>query len=193
MRIEGPVGTVWRISRRYVPTASQASGAILWALRVPNAATTTVQLLRAKLSLLQVAAPTAAIEDRFSLTVYRGYTAGDFTGGANVAPTGGKNELTASGGAPVCTVFETNVAGGLTGGTKVADGSPLVMGSVWVPIALQTTPIQAPTVVFDYLPNFSSEQPLTLATQKGFGITCDNALGTASGIILLLDLMWGER
>ena len=191
MRIEGPTGVVYRLSRRLVPTASQTA-CVLWAFR--NASSVTAQLLQAKLQLLQIGAPTAALEDRFSLTVARTYSAGDTTGGANITPNSGKQDVTAgSGNTSQVAVHESNVAGGLTGGTKVLDSDPIALGSVWVPAAVPTASVQAPTLLFDYRPDAAGEIGLLLPNPRGFVITCDNALGTASGIILLLDLMWAER
>ena len=191
MRIEGPTGVVYRLSRRFVPTASQTAS-VLWAFR--NASTLTAQLLQAKLQLLQVGAPTAALEDRFSLTVGRTYSAGDTTGGVAISPTSGKQDLTSgSGNVAQVTVHESNVAGGLTGGTKVLDSDPIARGSVWVPAAVPTATVQSPSLIFDYRPDAAGEIALLLPTNRGFVIACDNALGTASGVILQLDLMWTER
>lgn len=191
MRIEGPTGVIYRLSRRFVPTASQTAS-VLWAFR--NGSSLTVQLLQARLQLLQVGAPTAAIEDRFSLTIARTYTVSDATGGVVITPSGGKQDLTgASGNTSQVAVHESNVAGGLTAGSKVLDDNPIARGSVWVPAAVPTATVQVPALVFDYRPDFAAEIAATLPNARGFVIACDNALGTASGIVLQLDLMWTER
>lgn len=184
-------GNAFQIARRLAPQASQTAG-ILWELRNPSA-TNLVVLQRARLQLLQVGAPTAAIEDRFSLKIARGFTAVDATGSADITPTTNDQKLRTSFSATTSLLRESTAAGGATAGTKTLDTNAIALGSVWVPIALQTASIEPPTEVFNFTPDLSRGiHPPVFAQNEGFAISNENSLGTASGIILLLELIWSE-
>src|SRR5215831_1817566 len=182
-------GGHYRVARRFAPQASQTAG-ILWSFRNPSATLYAV-VSKVRLRLLQIAAPTAAIEDQFSLTVVRGQTTGDTTGGTSIAPAATMQKMRASMGNSGVAFNESTAAGGLTGGNGTADGNFFLSGSVWVPAAVQTTPIQAPTEVFSFQPDLGDgEHPIVLAQNEAFRIRNENALGTASGLILYLNVSW---
>lgn len=190
MRIEGPVGNHFRMSFRLVPTASQAVG-YLWAMRNATAGMI-VQVNLVRLRALQVGAPTAAIEDRFSLFAARPYTASETTGGLTQG-TAIKTKLDSQFAGSQVNLQQTNVAAGLTGGTRSLPDQAIASGSLWVPAAVPTATVQGMTEIFTYQPDVASERVLTLYKDEGWMLSCDNALGTASGIVLYLDLMWSER
>lgn len=180
-------GGNFRVARRFVPQASQTAG-ILWGFR--NASSSLLVVLnRVTLSVLQVGAPTAAIEDRFSLIRARSYTVDDTTGSAAITPAANEQKLRSTSANSAVVIRESTAAGGATGGTSTLDTNPMYTGSLWVPIALQTASIEPPTVIFQ---SDSDTHPLVLQQNEGFQIKNDNALGTASGIVLYLNLDWAE-
>ena len=181
-------GGSFRISRRFVPAATTLAG-ILWAFRNPHASKLAV-IDRVRLQVLQIGAPTAAIEDRFSLNRVTGYSVADTTGSTVITPAATKQKLRSTMADSVVTLHEANVAAGAAGGTRVADTNPLLIGALWVPIAQQTSPIQPATVVLDYAP--TAAHPLILGNNEGFTVNVDNALGTASGIAIYADFHWTE-
>lgn len=182
----------YRISRRLAPAASTTTGN-LWTLRNPTGSGLLIVLLQARLRLVQIATPTAAIEDRFSLKPARSYTVADTTGSVSIAPAANMQELRSSMATASAQVRESNAAGGASGGTKTVDTDGIATGSAWVLAALSTT-VQFPALeIFNYQPAVASgEHPLVLASDEGVLVTNDNNLGTASGIVLLLDLCWAE-
>lgn len=186
--IDYGAGGSFRIARRFVPAGTTLAG-ILWTFRNPHATRLAV-IDRARVQLLQVGAPTAAVEDRLSLNRVTGYTVADTTGSVVVTIGATKQKLRSTSGSSVIEVREANVAAGASGGTRVADDQPLVVGAVWVPAAIQTGSIQTLSPVFDYQP--TTGHPLVLGANEGFTINADNALGAASGIVLYLDLHWTE-
>lgn len=181
-------GGSFRLARRFVPAATTLAG-ILWAFRNPHA-TRLVLVDRVRLQVLQIAAPTAAIEDRFSINRVTGYTVEDTTGSISITPGTAKQRLRSTSASSIVTIREANVAAGASGGTRTADDNPLVVGALWVPIALQTASIQPPTVVIDYYP--IQAHPLVLGQNEGFTINNDNAFGAAQGIVLYADFHWTE-
>lgn len=181
-------GGVFRLSRRLVPAASQTG--ILWVFR--NAHATRLAVVdRIKLQLLQVAAPTAAIEARFSVIRAFSYTVIDGTGITAITPAANEQKLRSTSANAVTAVLEANVAAGASGGTRTVDTNPIASGAVWVPAALQTASIQAPTPVIDYHP-VAGLHPLVCGTNEGFFIRSDVTLGATTGVVLLLDLQWTE-
>lgn len=178
-------GGIFRIARRFVPAASQTAG-VLWTFRNPHA-TKLVVINRIRLRVLQVGAPTAAIEDQFSVKFARSYTVADNTGAVSIAPASAMQKLRTDMGNSVVQIQETNAAGGISGGTKTLDANPIINGGIWVVGAVQTTPAQEMNEVFDY-----HERVMVCATNEGFVISNDNALGTASGITIYLTLDWSE-
>lgn len=179
------------VSRRFVPAGTTLAG-ILWSLRNPTASVVTGVLLRARLRALQVAAPTAAIEDRFNLKVARAFTVAETTNGTDISPAAAmqKNRTTMSNG--VLTLHESAVAAGITGGTKTLDTNPIATGSLWVLAALPTGEGRM-IDIFDYAPRVQDgEHPVVLAAEEGVQIANENAFGATSGIILQLETLWAE-
>lgn len=181
----------FRVARRFTPASTTTAG-ILWALRNPTASTVLAVLLRARLRAIQVGAPSAAIEDRFNLTIARSYTVMDTTNGTDIAPTTGKQKLRATMADAALQIRESSAAGGASGGTKTLDPNPIATGSFWVLAALPTGEGRA-IDIFDYAPDPAlGEHPLVLAADEGVVIQNENAFGATSGIVLQLETVWAE-
>jgi hypothetical protein len=141
---------------------------------------------------LQVGAPTAAIEDWFKLTFVRSYTVADTTGSVSIAAAANMQKLRTSMGNSIAELREANVAAGCSGGTKTLDGNPLITGSVWVLAALPTGAGQ-PGLVMDLTPDMArGEHPIVLAQNEGLCLENGNAFGAASGIVLHTMVSWSE-
>lgn len=182
----------YRVVRRLTPAATTLAG-ILWSFRNPTGSGVLCVVKQVRLRLLQIAAPSAAIEDRFSLKVVRGFTVADTTNGTAFAATANMQELRTSMAANSATIREASAAAGITAGTGTADTEGIATGSVWVPVALQTASIQPSTEVFNFQPNTANgEHPLVLAADEGFRVSNDNNLGANQGIVLYLDIAWAE-
>jgi hypothetical protein len=182
----------YRIGRRLAPFATTLAGN-LWTFRNPTASGILCIVKRVRLRVLQVGAPTAAIEDQFLLKVARAYTVADATGSASIAPATNMQELRTSMGAAVAQVREASVAAGASGGTKTLDTDGIITGSAWVAAALASGLGNGPIDVFDYYPNVADgEHPLVLAADEGFIISNANNFGAASGIVLHVEMNWAE-
>lgn len=180
-------GGTFRIARRFVPAASTVAGAI-WMVRNPSASLKIVVNYLA-VSVLQIGAPSAAIEDRFTLLRINNYATDDATGSASIAPAAGNQKLRSTSGNSIISLRERSGAANPSGGSGTPDGNNLCFKGLWVPIALQTASIQPPTLLFEL---GSKTHPLVLEQNDGFIIQNDNALGTASGIVVYLDFDWAE-
>ena len=180
----------YRVSRRLVPAATTLAG-ILWAARFTSAGKLAV-ILDVKLDVLQVGAPTAAIEDQFTLSRATGYTATDTTGSVAITPAAGKQKMKTTYDDALLVLRESNIAAGASGGTKTIDTDPLARGSLWVLAALSAAG-GAPVEVLRYQPGImNGESPLILAPDEGLVLENKNAFGTASGIVLSLTMAWLE-
>ncbi len=179
-----------RVARRFVPAATTLAG-VLWAGRFTTAAKLAV-VTRVRLRALQVGAPTAAIEHQFTLSRVTGYTATDTTGSAAITPAAGKQKMRTEDDDALLVLREANIAAGASGGTKTIDTDPLAIGSFWAMAALSAAEGK-PVDVLTYEPRIhAGEAPLVLAANEGFVIENKNNFGTASGIILQLELAWLE-
>ncbi len=182
----------YRIARRFVPAGTTLAG-ILWTLRNPNNSGMLVVVERANLRLVQLAAPTAAIEDQFNLTFARSYTVADTTGSVSIAPAAGQQKLRTNMGDATAEVRESNVAAGASGGTKTIDTDFMLVGGVFVSAAVAATGGFPAAEIFDYNPPVGNgEYPIVLDANEGILIRNANALGAASGIILYFELEWSE-
>lgn len=183
-------GDHYRVSRRFVPAGTTTTG-ILWAFRNPTASGKVMVLKRARLRGLNIAAPTAAIEDRFSLRIARGYTVVDPTNAASISPAAAMQKMRTSMANAAAQVRESNAAAGISGGTRTLDTDGIATGSLWVPAAVAAAPA-APLDIFDYLPSQSDEHPDAMVADEGWVLQNENAFGATSGIVLFLDLYWAE-
>jgi hypothetical protein len=115
------------------------------------------------------------------------------TAGVSIAPGAAMQKLRSTMGSSVAEIRESSVAAGLTAGTGTEDAQALATGSAWVVAAIQTSAIE-PQVDVLALPQLPLEDAHTLVLDQnsGFRIRNDNALGTASGVALLVDLAWAE-
>lgn len=182
----------YRIARRLVPAGTTLAGN-LWTLRNPTASGILVVVKRVFLRAVQVAAPTAAIEDIFNLKMARGYTVADATGSASIAPAANMQEVRTSMGAAAAQVREANIAAGASGGTKTLDTDAIATGSLWVAAALASGNGNGPTTILDYYPNVADgEHPVVLAADEGLILANANNFGATSGIVLHIELYWAE-
>lgn len=182
----------YRIGRRLAPAATTTAGN-LWTLRNPTASGIFLVVKRIFLRAVQIAAPTAAVEDIFNIKVARAYTVADTTGSASIAPAAGMQDLRTSMANAAAQVRESNAAGGASGGTKTADTDAISTGSMWVAAALASGQSNGPTTILDYYPNVADgEHPLVLASDEGVLVSNTNAFGTASGIALHVEIYWAE-
>lgn len=182
----------YRIARTLTPAATTLAG-ILWTLRNPSASGLVMVLHKLTLRVVQVAAPSAAIQDTFNAKIARAYTVADATGSASIAPGANMQEVRSSMATASMQVREANVAAGASAGTKTLDTDGFVTGSVWIAAALASGLGNGPVTVLDYFPDVSSgEHPITLAADEGIVISNGNNFGAASGIVLMLDLAWAE-
>jgi hypothetical protein len=125
----------YRVARRLVPAGTTTAGN-LWTLRNPTASGILVVVKRVLLKVVQNAAPTAAVEDIFTLKVARAYTVADTTNSAAISPASAMQKMRTSMGNAAAQVRESNAAGGASGGTKTVDTDAIATGSVWVAAAL---------------------------------------------------------
>lgn len=177
----------YRVARRFVPAGTTLAGN-LWCFR--NISANLALIERIKLTIVQVAAPTAAIEDLFNIKVARAYTVSDVTASVAITPAAAMQKLRTSMGNSGIELREANAAAGASGGTRTLDTDAFASGSQWVSAAIPGAPL---TTVLDYYPNpASGEYPLALANNEGFIIANGNAFGAVSGIILQLELVWAE-
>lgn len=182
----------YRIARRFSPATTTLTGN-LWTFRNPTASSILAVVTSVRLRVLQTGAPTAAIEDRFSLKIARAYTVADTTGSASIAAAANMQELRTSMGTSAAQVREANIAAGASGGTKTLDTDFIATGAQWIPVAVPTGGSNPASEVFNFQPFVQAgEHPLVLAADEGFLLSNDNALGAASGIVLYLDLAWAE-
>jgi hypothetical protein len=182
----------YRVARRLVPAATTTAGN-LWTLRNPTASGILVVVKRISLRAVQIAAPTAAVEDIFTLKIARAYTVADTTGSASIAPASGMQDVRTSMANAAAQVRESNAAGGASGGTKTVDTDAIATGSVWVSAALASGQGNGPAQILDYYPNVSDgEHPVVLASDEGILLANTNAFGTASGIALHCEIYWAE-
>jgi hypothetical protein len=191
-RIAFPVQALghYRVARRFVPAATTLAG-ILWEGRFPTAGKLAV-IKRIVLRGLQVGAPTAAIEDQFTLSRATGFTAADATGSAAITPGAGKQKVRTTMDDALLILREANVAAGASGGTKTIDTDPLATGSMWVLAALSAAQGSMQEIL-RYEPDIASgEHPLVCAPDEGWVLENKNAFGTASGIILQVEIDWLE-
>jgi hypothetical protein len=180
----------YQISRRFAPAASTTAGN-LWTFRWTDATRFAVLTLL-RLKVIQVAAPTAAIEDIFNAKIARGYTLADTTGSGSIAPAASMQKMRTSMGNSLAEVRESSAAAGASGGTKTVDGDAFATGSVWVTAALGSL-LYAPQTVLEYKPDMAAgECPIILAQNEGILVANTNSFGTASGIILHFQLAWAE-
>lgn len=185
------IGGHYRVARRFTPAGTTLAGN-LWTFRNPSASGLVMVIGRVSLRAVQIAAPTAAIEDRFNLKVARSYTVADATGSASIAPTAAMQEMRTSMASAVAQIREANVAAGASGGTKTLDTDAIATGSFWVAAAVPGA-MQAPVPILDYYPSVADGQhPLLLAPDEGFIIANENNFGATSGIILHLEINWAE-
>jgi hypothetical protein len=182
----------YRIARRLVPASTTLAG-ILWTMRNPTASGILVVIKRVSLRAVQVAAPTAAIEDIFTVKVARAYTVADTTNSASIAPASGMQDLRTSMANAVTQVREASAAAGASGGTKTPDTDAISTGSTWVAAALASGQGNGPTTVLDYYPNVADgEHPLVLASDEGLLVSNANNFGATSGITLHIEMYWAE-
>lgn len=182
----------YRVARRLAPAATTTAGN-LWTIRNPTASGILVVVKRISLRVLQIAAPTAAVEDIFNIKVARAYTVADTTGSTSISPASAMQKLRTSMGNAATQVRESNVAGGASGGTKTTDTDAIATGSVWVAAALASGQSNGPSIVLDYYPNVSDgEHPVVLAADEGLLVANTNAFGTASGIAIHCEIYWAE-
>jgi hypothetical protein len=139
-----PYGSLghYRIARRLAPAASTTAGN-LWTFRNPTASGILTVVKRIRVRVVQIANPTAAVEDRFSLKIARGYTIADTTGSASIAPSANMQEVRTSMATATAQVRESNAAGGASGGTKTTDTDAIAIGSAWIVGTLPTASIVA--------------------------------------------------
>lgn len=181
----------YRISRRLVPASTTLAGT-LWTFRNPSASGILAIVTQIRLRTLQVAAPTAAIEDRFSVRIARSYTVADSTNSNSIAPASNMQELRTSMGASGIQVREASAAAGASGGTKTLDTDAIVTGSIWAMAAISASSGSTVEALLYKAEMGHGEHPLVLAADEGFYITNDNNMGTASGIVLFVDIAWSE-
>jgi hypothetical protein len=182
----------YRVARRLVPAGTTTAGN-LWTLRNPTASGILVVVKRVQLRVIQNAAPTAAVEDIFTLKVARGYTVADTTNSAAISPASAMQKMRTSMGNAAAQVRESNAAGGASGGTKTVDTDAIATGSVWVSAALASGQGNGPSTVLDYYPNVSDgEHPIVLVADEGILLANTNAFGTASGISMHAEIYWAE-
>jgi hypothetical protein len=181
----------YRVARRFLPVASAAAAANFVAFRNPGS--NPIVLTRLRLRLLQIAAPTAAIEHRIGAFVARAYTAADGTGvGATVNFGGNNTKKRTSMAAPTAVLTETNVAAGLTGGTKTLDADAFALAALWVLAAVPTTG-PPPEHVYEWEPAVSDGiHPVTLAQNEGILLQNIAVLGAATGVALYYEIGWAE-
>lgn len=184
-------GNHYRVARRLTPAGTTLAGK-LFTFRNPTASGFLAVIKRVKLVVIQVAAPTAAIQDDFTLKVARGYTIADTTNGTDIAAAANMQEMRSSMGTSICQIREASAAAGISGGTSTLDTNSISTGGVWVAAALGSY-LAAPQTIFDYYPNVADgEHPLVLAEQEGFQIANSNNFGAVSGIVLHVEFYWGE-
>jgi hypothetical protein len=184
-------GNHYRVARRWVPPASTTAG-IIWVIRNPAASGFLFVVKRLLVRAVQIAAPTAAIEDIFNVKVARAYTVADTTGSISIAPAANMQEMRSSMATASAQVRESNVAAGASGGTKTLDTDGIATGSVWVAAALPAA-TGDPKLILDYYPNVADgEHPLTLAENEGVAVSNTNSFGATSGIILHAEMYWAE-
>lgn len=182
----------YRIARRLVPAATTTAGN-LWTLRNPTASGILVVVKRIQLRAVQNAAPTAAVEDIFTLKVARAYTVADTTNSASIAPSANMQEMRTSMATATAQVRESSAAGGASGGTKTTDTDAISTGSLWVAAALASGQGNGPTTILDYYPQVADgEHPIVLAADEGLLLANTNSFGTASGIALHVEIYWAE-
>lgn len=185
-------GGHYRIARRLVPASTTLAG-ILWTFRNPTASGLVMVIEQLRLRVVQVAAPTAAIEDRFNVKHARAYTVADTTGSASIAPAANMHDVRSDMANATAQVREANIAAGASGGTKTLDTDAFANGSLWVAAALASGLGNGPVEIFDYRPDLASgEHPVLYEPDEGFCVSNENNFGATSGIVLLLDLAWME-
>jgi hypothetical protein len=182
----------YRKSRRLAPAGTTLTGN-LWCFRNPTASGIVVVVTGIRLKVVMVGAPTAAIEDRFNVKVARAYTVMDTTNGTDIAAAANMQEMRTTMGTSVVQIREASAAAGVSGGTKTVDTDSIAVGSTWVSAALASGLSNGPVTILEYEPRMSDgEHPITLAADEGFIVANENNFGTASGIILHLELAWAE-
>jgi hypothetical protein len=187
-----PMGVLghYRTSHRHAMVASQAANSRLFELQNAHA-TNIIVVHRIRVTWVQTAAHTAAIED--SIDAYRctSFSAVDTTN--TVTPVASK--LRTSYGTAGANLRGVTVAGnsaGMTGGTITKDTAPLFQVPMWLLAAVPTT-VPTNTVTYDWFPKVEAgEAPLILVQNEGFIIENRVLLGIAAGSGVYIDVEWAE-
>lgn len=180
----------YRTSHRCGLVASQAANSRLFELSNTHA-TNIIVVTRIRMSLIQTAAETVAIEN--SIDVYRctGFSAVDTVN--TVTPVASKLRTTfAAAGANIRGVTVAGAAAGMTGGTLTKDTAALMHLPLWL-LALVPTASPVPTNTYDWGSQTThGESPLILVQNEGFIIENRVVLGAAAGASVYIDIEWAE-
>ena len=184
----------YRTSHRCAMVNSQVANSRLFELQNPHASNLLI-ILRVRVSWVQTAAHTAAIEDSIDMFRCTSFSAVDTTN--TVTPVISK--MRTSYGTPVAgtniNVRGVTVAGaaaGMTGGTLTKDTAPLWQLPTFL---LATVPTAGPTVQvsYEYQPSEANGgAPLVLVQNEGFILENRVALGVAAGSGVYIDVEWAE-
>lgn len=190
-----PIGSLghYRTSHRAALVNTQAANSRLFEMRNAHA-TNIITINRIRITWMQTAAHTAAIES--SIDCYRctSFSAVDTTN--TVTPVGSKLR-TSFGNIDTAATFLRGVtvagaAAGMTGGTLTKDTAPLFQVPQWL-LAAQPTAGTVIPMQFDYFPGVgNNEHPLTLVQNEGFIIENRVLLGAAAGSSFYVDVEWAE-
>jgi len=171
------------------PAANSNLAAFRWA-----DASRLAVLLRISASVAVVTAVTAQRVDPLAAFIARAYTARDLTNATSVAFTANKSQAMRSSMGPsiVANIDVSNLAAGLTGGTKIVDTNPIghmgLSGASAI-VGLGTGALKADLYKAE---TTNGEHPIVLALNEGvlvqWGAT---ALGTGTAVVTV-EFVWAE-
>jgi len=190
-----PVGALghYRTSHRCALVANQGATTRLFEFRNAHASNLVV-LLNLRISWVQTAAHTAAIEDSLDVWRLTSYSVVSTTN--TVTPVASKLRTSYAAVDTAATFIRgitvAGAAAGMTGHTNSKDTAPLFQVPMFL---LAAVPTAGPTVstTYTYAPDVAKgEAPLVLAQNEGFLVENRVLLGAAAGSTVYIDCEWAE-
>lgn len=181
----------YRVNHRCALVATQAANSRLFEVRNSHASNLLIPT-SLKITWLQTAAHTAAIEDSLDVFKVTGFSVVDTTNTVTPVASAKRTSMaTSPGGAVLRGVTVAGAAAGMTGGTLTKDSGSIGQLPQWLLLAQPT----AGTVMVLYADNFNAsvnDHPFALAPNEGLIVENRALLGAAAGSSVYIDFSWAE-